>query len=74
MPRFVEDHRQKIYEWLAAPDHKQKHEQARSLRHAMTGLWFVEETHFQEWRGAPHSFLWLHGIRESAKLDCSAFD
>ncbi|KAF8514298.1 hypothetical protein JB92DRAFT_2677115, partial [Gautieria morchelliformis] len=54
-----------IYDWLAAPDHEIKHRNARSVHQETTGLWFVEEQRFQEWREAPHSFLWLHGIRES---------
>ncbi|KAF8496923.1 hypothetical protein JB92DRAFT_2671092, partial [Gautieria morchelliformis] len=55
-----------IYKWLAAPDHESKHRNARSVRQETTGSWFVEGERFQEWREAPHSFLWLHGIRVTA--------
>ncbi|KAF8522646.1 hypothetical protein JB92DRAFT_3268785, partial [Gautieria morchelliformis] len=58
----AEEHRQKIYNWLAAPDHESKHRNARNVRQKATGSWFVGGEHFQEWRVAPHSFLWLHGI------------
>ncbi|KAF8489946.1 ankyrin repeat-containing domain protein, partial [Gautieria morchelliformis] len=30
-------------------------------------LWFVEGEYFQEWREAPHSFLWLRGIPGAGK-------
>ncbi|KAF8503966.1 hypothetical protein JB92DRAFT_795411 [Gautieria morchelliformis] len=63
----LQEHRQKIYNWLAAPDHKSKHRNARSVRREMTGLWFVEGEYFQGWREAPHSFLWLHGIPGAGK-------
>ncbi|KAF8515200.1 hypothetical protein JB92DRAFT_2915802 [Gautieria morchelliformis] len=62
-------HRQKIYEWLAAPDHASKHRNARNMREAMTGSWFIEGEQFQEWRETPHSFLWLHGIRASTIIE-----
>ncbi|KAF8512781.1 hypothetical protein JB92DRAFT_2669017, partial [Gautieria morchelliformis] len=58
---------QKIYKWPAAPDHWSKHKNARNLRQAMTGSWFIEGKHFQEWQEAPHSFLWLHGIPGAGK-------
>ncbi|KAF8514292.1 hypothetical protein JB92DRAFT_2677808, partial [Gautieria morchelliformis] len=61
------EHRQKIYDWLAAPDHEIKHRNARSMHQEMTGLWFMEEERFQEWRVAPHSSLWVHGIPGAGK-------
>ncbi|KAF8490583.1 hypothetical protein JB92DRAFT_1305039 [Gautieria morchelliformis] len=63
----LEEHRQKIYEWLAAPDHESKDRNARSMRREETGSWFLEEERFREWREAPHSFLWLHGIPGAGK-------
>ncbi|KAF8532006.1 hypothetical protein JB92DRAFT_2781150, partial [Gautieria morchelliformis] len=63
----LEEHRQNIYDWLAAPDHEIKHTNARSVRQETTGSWFVEEERFQEWREAPHSSLWLHGIPGAGK-------
>jgi hypothetical protein len=70
---YVEERRQKIYNSLASPDHESKHRNARQVRQEATGLWFVEGEHFLDWKVTPHSFLWLHGIRESAKLHYSAF-
>ncbi|KAF8515201.1 hypothetical protein JB92DRAFT_2915804 [Gautieria morchelliformis] len=66
----LQEHRQKIqkiYEWLAAPDYASKHRNARTMRQAMTGSWFIEEEQFREWRETPHSFLWLHGIPGAGK-------
>ncbi|KAF8522653.1 hypothetical protein JB92DRAFT_3268881, partial [Gautieria morchelliformis] len=63
----AEEHRQKIYDWLAAPDHESKHRNARNVRQKATGSWFVGGERFQEWRVAPHSFLWLHGIPGAGK-------
>ncbi|KAF8527686.1 hypothetical protein JB92DRAFT_2865847 [Gautieria morchelliformis] len=63
----LQEHCQKVYDWLAAPDHETKHRNARSMQQGMTGLWFVEDERFQEWREAPHSFLWLHGIPGAGK-------
>ncbi|KAF8486642.1 hypothetical protein JB92DRAFT_2799171, partial [Gautieria morchelliformis] len=63
----LQEHRQKLYKWLAAPDHESKHRNARSMRQERTGEWFVEGERFQEWREAPRSFLWLHGIPGAGK-------
>ncbi|KAF8507399.1 hypothetical protein JB92DRAFT_2793512, partial [Gautieria morchelliformis] len=63
----LQKHCQKIYDWLAAPDHRSKHRDARSVHQETTGLWFVEGEYFQEWREASHSFLWLHGIPGAGK-------
>ncbi|KAF8509947.1 hypothetical protein JB92DRAFT_466863 [Gautieria morchelliformis] len=69
----LQEHLQEIYKWLAAPDHRSKHRNACNLRQAMTGSWFIEGKHFQEWREVPHSFLWLHGIRMLSKLGDMCF-
>ncbi|KAF8514686.1 hypothetical protein JB92DRAFT_2811297 [Gautieria morchelliformis] len=63
----LQEHRQKIYDWLGAPDHQSKHRDACRARQKGTGSWFVNGAHFQDWRGAPHSFLWLHGIPGAGK-------
>jgi hypothetical protein len=46
---YVEKHRQKIYNWLASPDHDSEHRNARDIRQETTGSWFVKGEHFQEW-------------------------
>ncbi|KAF8490580.1 hypothetical protein JB92DRAFT_3008675 [Gautieria morchelliformis] len=63
----LQEHRQKIDKWLAAPDHESKDRNARSMRREETGSWVLEEERFREWREAPHSFLWLHGIPGAGK-------
>jgi hypothetical protein len=52
---------QDIYNWLSAPDHESKHWNAVAEREQGTGAWFVQGDCFQEWKGKPKSFLWLHG-------------
>ncbi|KAF8490589.1 hypothetical protein JB92DRAFT_2819701, partial [Gautieria morchelliformis] len=63
----LQEHRQKINKWLSAPDHESKDRNARSMRREATGSWFLEAERFREWREAPHSFLWLHGIPGAGK-------
>ncbi|KAF8523571.1 hypothetical protein JB92DRAFT_2785034, partial [Gautieria morchelliformis] len=63
----LQERHQNIYNWLAAPDYESKHRNSRSVHQETTGLWFVEGEYFQEWRGAPHSFLWFHGIPGAGK-------
>jgi hypothetical protein len=47
---YVEEHRQKIYNWLASPDHDSKHRNASDIRQETTGSWVVKGEHLQEWR------------------------
>lgn len=49
--------------WLSAPDPSLNHNDAVGKRGRETGLWFIKSDMFSEWRTAPHSFLWIHGIR-----------
>ncbi|KAF8521534.1 hypothetical protein JB92DRAFT_2785751, partial [Gautieria morchelliformis] len=59
--------RQDIYNWLSAPDNESKHLTAITEREGNTGAWFVQGDCFQEWRGKPKSFLWLHGKAGAGK-------
>ncbi|KAF8486650.1 hypothetical protein JB92DRAFT_3130815 [Gautieria morchelliformis] len=59
--------RQDIYNWLSAPDYESKHLTAITEREGNTGAWFVQGDCFQEWRGKPKSFLWLHGKAGAGK-------
>ncbi|KAF8521553.1 hypothetical protein JB92DRAFT_3111166 [Gautieria morchelliformis] len=58
---------QDIYNWLQAPDYESKHLTAVREREGNTGAWFVQGDCFQEWRGKPKSFLWLHGKAGAGK-------
>ena len=65
----AEEHHQKIYNWLSAPDHQSKHAIARKERQETTGEWLVQGKRFNEWMVKADSLLWLHGIR----MLCLAF-
>ncbi|KAF8528316.1 hypothetical protein JB92DRAFT_2666721, partial [Gautieria morchelliformis] len=61
------ERREKIFAWLAAPDHQSSHTSAQKKRQPETGLWFVRGETFKAWRDLSHSTLWLHGIMGSGK-------
>lgn len=52
----------KILQWLSASDPFINFHAALKYRHAETGLWLLDSRHFQDWKVAPGSFFWLHGI------------
>lgn len=57
--------RQKINQWLVAPDPSSNHNTACKKRQPTTGKWFTQGTEFANWKLGLNSFVWLHGIRES---------
>ena len=65
---LADERREKIYDWLAAPDQRLKHENARSERRDSTGLWFVHGDDFEDWKMRDNSFLWLHGMRTFLRI------
>ncbi|KAJ8108074.1 hypothetical protein ONZ43_g6538 [Nemania bipapillata] len=58
----IDEHREKIHQWLAAPDPSSNHVDALGKRRATTGSWFVGSSKFDDWKTSPNSFLWLSGI------------
>ncbi|KAF8542732.1 hypothetical protein BDD12DRAFT_875826 [Trichophaea hybrida] len=58
----IDDQREKIYNWLSAPDPSLNQNQARKRRYSKTGTWFIESEWFVNWKANPDSLLWLHGI------------
>ncbi|KAI0112386.1 hypothetical protein GGR51DRAFT_546978 [Nemania sp. FL0031] len=58
----IDEHREKVHEWLAAPDPSSNHVDALGKRRATTGSWFIGSTKFDDWKNDPNSFLWLSGI------------
>ncbi|KAF8501835.1 hypothetical protein JB92DRAFT_863791 [Gautieria morchelliformis] len=69
----LEEYTREIYDWLSAPDHHSIHMNACTKRQETTGSWFVQGSQFDEWRNAPNSFLWIHGIPGAGKtVLCSA--
>lgn len=60
--RIKGEHREKIHQWLAAPDPSSNHVNALSKRRTPTGSWFIGSSKFGDWEKSPNSFLWLYGI------------
>jgi hypothetical protein len=60
----LDERRQKIHQWLSAPDPSSNYHAALEKRQPTTGTWFIEGQAFADWKSSPHSFIWLHGIRK----------
>ncbi|KAJ0161222.1 Vegetative incompatibility protein HET-E-1 [Colletotrichum tanaceti] len=58
---------QKIEKWLSPPDTSTHSNQAREVRHAGTGMWFLESEAFTEWKRGLRRQLWLYGMPGSGK-------
>ena len=52
--------RERIHQWLSAPDASTNHNRAARSRQANTGSWFLESETFTHWK-EQNSLLWLHG-------------
>ena len=52
-----------------SPDfqHSANHDAARKLHQQGTGSWFLASEQFANWKSAPATFLWLHGIAGCGK-------
>lgn len=61
---ILDDLRQKIHRWLSPPDPSTNQNNAAKLREKETGLWLIDGVKFKDWKAAPNSLLWIHGIRE----------
>lgn len=66
----LDQRRQRIRDWLGAPDPFPNHTAARKKKQPLTGDWFLGGKMYGSWRSSPGSFLWLYGIRKS--LLCSS--
>jgi hypothetical protein len=60
----LDQRRQRIRDWLSAPDPFLNHAAARKKRQPLTGDWFLSGEMYGSWRYSPGSFLWLYGIRK----------
>jgi hypothetical protein len=58
---LIGEHRQRIHQWLSAPDPSSNHNTARAKHQPTTGAWLINGREFAEWKRSPSSFLWLHG-------------
>jgi hypothetical protein len=54
--------RRTIHLWLSAPDPSSNHNDARKKHQPTTGLWFIKDNKFEQWKCKLNSFIWLHGI------------
>lgn len=61
-----------ILRWLSPPDPSTNHQKALKLRQADTGLWFLGNERYSEWKASPCSFIWLHGIPGCGKTVLSS--
>ncbi|OAL01772.1 hypothetical protein IQ06DRAFT_368197, partial [Phaeosphaeriaceae sp. SRC1lsM3a] len=64
--------REKVLDWLEPGDPTSNYEQALKQRQENTGLWFLHSEQYKNWKEAPGSFLWLHGIPGSGKTILSS--
>jgi len=62
----------KIRQWLHAPDPSLNYNKALRERCAETGVWFMRNKVFDDWRSSSGSFLWLHGIPGCGKTVLSS--
>ena len=62
MYKCTDVHREKVHQWLAAPDPSINQNEACRRRQEGTGLWFIRSKEFENWKIKPGSMLWLHGI------------
>lgn len=63
---------EEMYAWLAAPDSSIKHNAARKIWVKSTGHWFLKSQQYADWKAAPHSLMWLHGIPGCGKTILSS--
>ena len=59
----LDEMKEKIRIWLAAPNPSSNHHAARREHQRETGKWLTEGSQFKNWKSLSGSFLWLHGIR-----------
>jgi hypothetical protein len=53
--------RNKILEWLQAPDPILQHRRARKQHQMDTGKWFLEDESFAFWKQEANSAIWVYG-------------
>src|SRR2546421_8409874 len=60
----LDQQRQTISRWLAAPDPFTNHVANRKKRQPNTGTWLLTSKPYEHWLHGQKSFLWLYGIRK----------
>ncbi|THH11967.1 hypothetical protein EW146_g7869, partial [Bondarzewia mesenterica] len=64
--------RDKIYQWLSAPDPSVNYIEAREKFTLETGKWFIDGRRFADWKEKAGSFLWIYGMPGSGKTILSS--
>lgn len=67
----TDDYREKIVNWLNAPDPSSNHNKACQARQPKTGLWLLNSSEYEKWKTETDRILWLHGIRKYRSPDPS---
>ena len=60
----TDKYKEKIVDWLDAPDPSSNHNKARQARQPRTGLWLLNSGEYETWKAETGGILWLHGIRK----------
>ena len=58
----LDQRKEQIVQWLAAPDPSSNHDKACQTKQRETGRWFIDSANYINWKTQQSSFLWLHGI------------
>ena len=69
---IIDNEREKMHQWLSAPDPSLNHNKACEQRQATTGSWFIRSQQFTNWKANPDVLLWLHGIPGCGKTILSS--
>lgn len=68
----IDELRQKIREWLSAPDPSSNYIKALRDRYEATGSWFLATDTYSNWLSTPTSLVWMHGIPGCGKTVLSS--
>jgi hypothetical protein len=61
------DRRDKILQWLSPTIPSTSYDEALEVRLRETGMWFIGDERFSEWKENANSLLWLYGKRMFAQ-------
>jgi hypothetical protein len=68
----LNDHEQKVINWLSPPNPSTNYNKAIRQRHDGSGFWFLRSNSFTRWKTQTNTFLWLHGIPGCGKTILSS--
>jgi hypothetical protein len=70
--QFSDNRRDKIRQWLSPTIPSTSYDEALERRLHETGIWFIGDKHFTEWKENADSLLWLYGKRMFARINTLA--